>query len=262
MDKFNGIDIFFNSIKEKCSSAEEYATELLKARGFLLEDEGLILSDNSHKDDAKHLNQLLIEENLGEVKDDGIIIFPNANVEKIFYKDIINGEAVCYPESWKKFAHNSFAPKVPVNFLEPFVARYVKAISACGVKTWCSCDGNHPTERNFQRIIVAFTDTPNGIWHKIIFKKFLAERFKNLKIYLNNECLKIIFEKADKWQTYIEINRAGKFLYDNRIKFRKVRRESSNRINNAMAKNLSSDELSKIFSDCADKLLDNLFTDI
>ena len=46
---FDGIEIFFNALKEKCSSDEEYAAELLKARGFLLEDDGLILSDNSHK---------------------------------------------------------------------------------------------------------------------------------------------------------------------------------------------------------------------
>jgi len=46
-DLFEGIEIFFKALKDKCSSDEEYAAEILKARGFLLED-GLILSDNSH----------------------------------------------------------------------------------------------------------------------------------------------------------------------------------------------------------------------
>ena len=41
-----------------------------------MEDEGLILSDNSHKDDAKYLNKLLTEENLGEVRDNKIFISP------------------------------------------------------------------------------------------------------------------------------------------------------------------------------------------
>ena len=82
---FDGVENFFAAIKERCADEEEYAAEILKARGFLLEDNALALSDNSHPDDARYFNELLTEGNLGEVKDGKIFISPVGNVEKIFY---------------------------------------------------------------------------------------------------------------------------------------------------------------------------------
>ena len=250
---FEGIEIFFDSIKEKYSDEEGYAAEILKARGFLLEDAGLVLSDNSHRDDALYLNELLTEANFGEVRGNKIFIRPDANVEKIFYKDnFIGVVADSNGESWKKFVHNSFAPKISVRCLEPFVARYVKAISACGVATWCSCHGNHP---NRNKILIDFTAEPHRLWHEIICKRLLDKRFK---FKWNHEyTAAIYFNKRDKWKKYIELNRAAEFLYNNRIKIREIRREASDGISNSMTRQLSSEELAKIFSERANKLFDD-----
>lgn len=263
VDLFEGVEYFFNAIKEKCASNEEYAAEILKARGFLLEDEGLILSDNSHRDDASYLNELLTESKLGKVKNDKIFIKPKANVEKIFYSDNISGcegSVTCYFEHWKKFVHNSYAPKVPLKFLEPFIGRYVKAINACAVATLMSCDGNHKTRGNSQ-LLVDFVGNPSFIWHEIIFKRLLVERF-NLNWSCSNRCLEIKFDTADKWRTYTEFNRAGEFLYNNRIKIRQIRREASKGITTSMARHMSSEELAKIFSERANKLFDELFKEV
>ena len=158
-----------------------------------MEDAGLILSDNSHRDDASYLNELLAEESLGKVISNKIFIRSDANVEKIFYSNNISGcEAFSPSESWKKFIHNSFAPKVPLRVLEPFVGRYIKAISACGVETWLSCDGNHPNRR---KILIDFTDNPNRLWHEIICKRLLDKRFK---LKWNHEHSKIYFNKVCK----------------------------------------------------------------
>ena len=249
---FDGIEIFFDATKEKCSDDEEYVAEILKARGFLLEDTGLVLSDNSHEYDAAYLNELLTEANLGEVIDNKIFIRPGANVEKIFYSKNIWGCEACSPgESWKRFLHESFAPKVPLKILEPFVGRYIKSISACGVSTCGSCDGNHP---NANRILIDFTAEPHRLWHEIICKRLLVKRF-NLR-WKNHEYSAIKFNKTDKWQTYTEFNRAGEFLYNNRIKIRQIRRAASDGITASMARHLSSEELAKIFSERANKLFD------
>ena len=48
-----GAEEFFNAIREKCSSEEEYAVEVIRARGFLMEDKDLILGDNSY-DESKN----------------------------------------------------------------------------------------------------------------------------------------------------------------------------------------------------------------
>lgn len=248
---FDGIENFFNAIKAKCLSYEEYAAEILKARGFLLEDNALILSDNSHRDDAAYLNKLLTEENIGKVEGNKIIIFPNGNVEKIFYKDNrIGGEAGSNGETWKKFLHNSLAPKVPVGILEPFVARYVKAISACGVTTWLSCDGNHIGKH---KILIECEGAPNIIWHEIICKRCLADKF-----YLRRDGSYSEISFNNKWKTYIELNRAAEFLYNHRIEIREIRRKASDGINNFMAKNLSNAELAQLFSERANKLFDDL----
>ena len=47
VDLFDGIEIFFDALKAKSSTDAEYASAILKARGFLLEDAKLVLSDNS-----------------------------------------------------------------------------------------------------------------------------------------------------------------------------------------------------------------------
>ena len=251
---FDGIEIFFNALKEKCLFDEEYAAEILKARGFLLEDDGLVLSDNSHKDDAAYLNVLLTADDLGEVKDGKIFIAPNANVEKIFYSKLINGcEAWLGMEiTWERFVHDSCAPKVPLSYLEPFIGRYVKAISACGAATWCSCDGNHP---NAQRISIDFSGEPHRFWHEIICRRCLAKRFK-LNWRHEYDYFKIKFTKANKWQTYVELNRAAEFLYNNRILLRQIRREASDAIGLRMARTLPRDELSQIFSERANMLFE------
>ena len=120
---------FFDALKEKCSTDSDYAAEVLKARGFLLEDTELALSDNSHRYDASYLNLLLRTEKLGEVTNGKIFIRPNANIEKIFSSKYISGsESFVAFAGWEKFLHDNFAPKVEVSLLEPFIARYVKAI--------------------------------------------------------------------------------------------------------------------------------------
>lgn len=249
---FEGIEIFFNALKEKCSSDEEYAAELLKARGFLLEDEGLILSDNSHKDDAAYLNALLTADDLGEVQDGKIFIAPNANVEKIFYRDNHIGVIAELPceMTWEEFICSRCAPKIPLRMLEPFIGRYVKAISACGVATWCSCDGNHP---NSQLIRIDCSGKPDVVWHEIICRRCLDKRFN---LAWSQGYSVIEFDATNKWQTYVELNRAAEFLYNNRILLRQIRREAADAISLGMARRLPSDELAKIFSERADELFD------
>lgn len=260
MNLIDGIENFFDAIKEKCSSDEEYSAEILKARGFLLED-GLILSDNSHKNDGVYLNKLLTEENIGKVQNNRIFIFPNGNVEKIFYKDNrIVGEAFFYTHDWRRFIHHDYAKKIPVRLLEPFIARYIKAISACGVQTWCSCDGNHLTSNEFQKILIDFEGYPYEIWHKIICERLLL---RNFHLDWDKNYSKIKFRGDDKWKIYLELNRAAEFLYNNRIKIRKIRREVSDEIkfgrSRTMIKKMSSEELAEIFSKNANKFFDEFF---
>ncbi len=248
-----GIEEFFSAIRKRCSNDEEYAAELLKARGFLLEDNELALSDNSHHRDEEYLHTLLQNENLGSVKDGKIILSHNGNIENIFFIDNYISFAVCNDgESWGKFIHNSYVPKIPTGVLEPFVARYVKAISACRVQTHRSCDGNHP-ERCRPRIYVECDRGPSSLWHQIICDRCLSPFFK---IRWNSEYSTIRFNNENKWRIYAEFNRAAGFLYDNRIVLRQVRQEAVANISHSMAKHMPEEELTEIFTNKANELLD------
>ena len=250
-EEFIGIDEFFSAIRSKCSNEEEYAVELVKARGFLLDDGELSLSDNSHVKDEEFLEHLLKEGKIGRVSGGNLVMSNPQNMEVIFcINNHIGGEAFQTDEDWGKFVHNSHAPKICISVLEPFVARYVKAISACGVSTWCSCDGNHPGKNS---IHVNTICGPNSLWHKIICQKIISKKFK---LNWNNIFEKIDFGEDNKWKTYFELNQAGEYLYNNREKLLEIRQKASRSIGNSRVRRLSDDELSKLFYEEASKLID------
>ncbi len=249
-----GVEEFFGAIKERCSNDDEYAVELIKARGFLLENGEMIISDNAHPSDEAFLNMILQAEHIGKVKDGKIVISSIVNIENIFNVKYVGGcGALCNKVSWQIFLHDSYAPKVSISLLEPFVARYIKAISACGVMTCNSCDGNHPGTNRFGRIVAECNDDCSGLWNKIIVTKCLNQRF-NLNWDDNYETIK--FNMQNQWRTYIEFNRAAEYLYDNRILLRRIRRGASDGISNSMAVHLPAEELAAIFTDRASKLMD------
>ncbi len=77
---------FFQPLR--CETEYNYLINLIKARGFLIEegpDYKLFLSDNSHKEDAEYLNTLLQQGDLGYVEQNQVTIFPNSSPD-IFEK--------------------------------------------------------------------------------------------------------------------------------------------------------------------------------
>ena len=153
------------------------------------------------------------------------------------------------------FISKNFAPKIPVRILEPFITRYIKAISACGVTTEMSCDGNYTREKGLQRIFIELKLGPAILWYKIICQRCLDGRFN---LQWHELYTKIFFDKKDKWQTYIELNRAAEFLYKHRIEIRAIRRKACDSITDEMLKTLSEEALDKFFSERANKLFDEL----
>ena len=127
---------FFERIKSTCSDKTTYAIELLKVRGFLFEErkQGIYLSDNSHNQDVIFLMEILGEKCIS--KNNKILIDDNfdvANIEALFDENI----QVSFPvqwgtePQWNYFCLREHGYKAYVKDLEPFVARYVKSISAC-----------------------------------------------------------------------------------------------------------------------------------
>lgn len=252
-----GIEQFFCNIRSKCSNDMEYAIEVFRARGFLLED-GLRMSDNAEHRDENYLNKLLLKYGIGRINNGEIILSDTNRVEQIFnLEDVGGSEAFCLGEGWKWFWKKKCARKVELELLEPFVARYVKAISACGVNTHGSCDGNHSDSGG---VLYVEPDTPaSRTWYFLICKRCLSGRF-NLR--WNKTFTKVKFSNITKWNTYLEINNAAEFLYNNRILLRRIKAEALKSISGSMIEQLTDQEIGHIFSEAANKLFDEQLNEL
>ena len=215
----------FLKIKLSCATDEECLYALLKFRGFLLEncEGGVRLSDNSHSDDKDFLLNYISD--FGSINKDGIIcLHKQVNttlIENDFIQRIKISEEVTHYKyrTWVHFNRRHHGHKVSVRVLEPFIARYIKAISACGVMTIGCCDGNHPSGNH---TLIQFDGLPSAIWHKLIVECVLNKFFP---LPWNNSCSCVKFNLDTKYDIYYELNRAAEFLYDNRLAFREIKQK-------------------------------------
>ena len=249
---------FFEKKREGCVSEEQYLIELLRSRGFLLEEvEGkYMVSDNSHAKDAEYLDTLLKKYNFGYVLNNEITIFSNIKAllfEDEFRENIKIGSDPCrVNREWRYFKSRRHGYKAEVEMLEPYIARYVKAVSACCVLTVGSCDGNHPEGREMYIMTPIYGSAP---WHKLICKKCLVNRFD---IHWINRYTGIRFTPETKYDTYYEVNRAAEFLYANRKLIREIKNEAFSGIKNSFLKTHSPEEIEKEFIGRASELFDNV----
>lgn len=249
-------DELFEKIKNDSASDEEYLIKLLEFRGFLIDSvqQGYSLSDNGHVKDAAYLDELLQKYDIGQIEDNKIIIIHAENAESLFdefkEKQQISVCACSNDLGWNFYKHVRYGRKAAVSWLEPYIARYVKAVSACGVMTVGSCDGNHP---NRKYIFLQLENSCSGSWHKIICKKCLSGRFN---IEWDDGYTRIYFRPDTKFDTYYEVNKAAKFLYDNRIKIREIRESSLHNLTRDYIKHHTNQEIEEEFIEQAEKLFD------
>ena len=227
--------------------------EILKARGFLIDSkEGhYFLSSNAEAKDIDYLDERLKKYNLGKIVNKGKLAESSRRNWDIYGSDSI---VVCYPEeeavevvvskdasihdainlfndmprngseagpckkSWYQYSTEVLPYKVPVCFLEAYVALYVKAISACGVETCYSCDGNH---KHGGKIFV-WASYPYTIWHKAIWDNIIIKFFGPIPFIEDG----IPFTEETQQDVYQTVNTIAVFLYENRIKIRDIKKRT------------------------------------
>lgn len=232
---------FFEAIISPYTSREEQIIALLKARGFLIDhdERGFYLSDNAAVEDIEYLSKGLKEYSLGELS--GCSFVSNLRERKIICDrtaritinkecDVRNailffeesgrvGFECCYmAHPWSEFVFRDHGVKIPVRYLEPYVAFYVKAVSSCGVLTDFSCDGNHASGG---RIIVGAA-YPYNIWHEQIWNQcinYSGKIFNGLR-----------FSEATQYEIYYAIYKIACWLYETRFKLRTVKRLACGKI--------------------------------
>ena len=214
---------FFEKLKNESETNQDFILTLLKLRGFLIEKDRdkLYLSDNSHMSDFKYLYDLLEKYELGEIVNSKIVLYDtdcSKFIENEFRENNqIGGESCSVFRDWRYFRNREHGHKAAVSWLEPFIAHYIKAISACCVLTVGSCDGNHPGKN----MMFIMTEGAGSIpWHKLICEKCLVGKYD---INWINDYTAMKFSPNTKYDTYYEVNRAAEFLYKNRIKIRNIK---------------------------------------
>lgn len=234
--------------------------DLLKRRGFLIEltDKGLSLSDNSHKNDWKYLDEILKEQKIGSCQSlDQIVINGTADFKALtsLFSSRKQGSvgvgANNRDHSWRRLRNRNHADKIPVSWLEPYIAYYIKALSACGIYTGGCCDGNHP---KVTKMYIEFDGPVYRELHKCLWENQLSQKFN---ISWDKTFSKIDL-RNDRHKQYEELFRAADYIYNHRIYYQNVRQRAAVWITRSVEKNSSHEELKNRFLEQLTKVLTEL----
>lgn len=231
---------------------------ILERRGFFIEkkEERYFLSDNADKDDAKYLAEILQKYNIGYLLKDNEIILTKLDTHAInemfmLETEEIEGEAFKHNLGWWTVQKREYSYKCPVRILESNVSRYVKALNAAGIFTWCSCDGNHHGKN---KLIVSFDEPGYMEFIRQIWIEWISKKFK-LNWQKNKEGSVLLFEENNRKYQYDVLNEAAKYIYEHRDIIRKIRMESMAWMTNSNRRHMKDIDIKKRFmSEVVDRL--------
>lgn len=66
------------------------------------------------------------------------------------------------------FGRPCLLPSFQYKMMDPFIARYVRALNSIGIMTYWSCDGNHQRRHN-TRMELAFSNRVSLYWHEALY---------------------------------------------------------------------------------------------
>jgi len=222
--------------------------EIFTARGFLLERDsssGIVrLSKESHVDDCEFLEAL---QNINykniynkphfdaieEEDKDATIRYKHAyydhidtrlfDIDNIKYLHELFTHVIPIDEfrlNWKRDWYGKFSqfkevihlPEIRVYDLEPFIARFAKAVSSIGISTWSSCEGHWGTPA-----YVIFDRKYYRIWFHTLLNKFIKRKLDLVCKWkwLDNRCT-ISSPGDDIMEMYLEIQEVARIIHQYR----------------------------------------------
>jgi len=194
---------------------------LLRMGGLLVErrSEGIILSDNSHRHDARDLEFELAQAGVTDCTPytplDPELLVAIPWVKWFSRKRQMGYYAYYSPTSFFERTHGF---KLPTFGLDGMVAYLVKAYSSVGILTDFSCDGH-----GSGIVEVMVTDGPNKAWATVLLQSYIKPRFSLANKWTPDGSL-IYCQQIDRLDMfYLEILDVADALYLNRIQLRRIR---------------------------------------
>ena len=227
----------------------EVIIDLLKRRGFLIEkkDGKWVLSDNSHEDDERYLNEIMSTCGTGRVRDGEIEIDADSDLIRLkeyMFRPVpsttmgVDNSYGSIPRQYLRY--HVHTRKIPLKFLEANIARYIKALSACGIHTYSCCDDNHPGK---DYLFIELNAPMYTALHDCLWKNCLQDKFLLLwKNYHTGISL-----KENRAGVYRTLNEAAEYLCENRHFFQKARMDAASWLKKTYIKHHSKEEIAERF---------------
>jgi hypothetical protein len=242
------IERFIEKVTDGKSKHSDRFYEIFSARGFLLESDsssGIVrLSQESHLDDSEFLEvlqninykKIYKKPHFDSIEEDGRkdaarykhpyydgIDTQLFDIDNTKYLHELFTHVIPIDEfrlNWKRDWYGKFSqfkevahlPEIRVYDLEPFIARFAKAISSIGISTWSSCEGHWGTPA-----YVIFDRKYHRIWFQTLLNKFIKNKLNivcNWK-WLDNRCT-ISSPGKDIMEMYLEIQEVARLIYNYR----------------------------------------------
>ena len=242
------IEKFVEKVTAGKNKHADHFYEIFTARGFLLERDSssdiVRLSKESHVDDCEFLEAL---QNINykniynkphfdaieEEDKDATIRYKHAyydnidtrlfDIDNIKYLHELFTHVIPIDEfrlNWKRDWYGKFSqfkevvhlPEIRVYDLEPFIARFAKAVSSIGISTWSSCEGHWGTPA-----YVIFDRKYYRIWFHTLLNKFIKKKLDlvcNWR-WLDNRCT-ISSPEDDIMEMYSEIQEVARIIHQYR----------------------------------------------
>jgi len=238
------IEKFVEKVTDEKNKHSDRFYEIFSARGFLLErdssSEIVRLSKKSHFDDCEFLEvlqninykEIYKKPHFDTIEEEGNndtarykhpyydnIDTQLFDVDNIKYLHELFTHVIPIDEfrlNWKRDWYGKFSqfkevvhlPEIRVYDLEPFIARFAKAISSIGISTWSSCEGHWGTPA-----YVIFDRKYHRVWFQTLLNKFIK---KKLNIvcnwnWLDNRCT-ISSPENDIMEMYLEIQEVARLI--------------------------------------------------
>ena len=239
------IEKFVEKVTDGKNKHTDRFYEIFSARGFLLEmdsDSQIVrLSQESHVDDCEFLEvlrninykKIYKKPHFDSIEDDDKkdtaqyqhAYFDNIDIQQfdidnIKYLHELFTHVIPIDEfrlNWKRDWYGKFnqfkdvvhLPEIRVYDLEPFIARFAKAISSIGISTWSSCEGHWGTPA-----YIIFDRKYHCIWFQTLLNKFIKKKL-NLVCnwtWLDNRCT-ISSPGKDILEMNLEIQEVARLIY-------------------------------------------------